>query len=116
MSSLLIDGYTLDREIPARGRLPALKFRYRPSLPDAAEEFRIRKGQGRSGKDRVAVETKFILDHLISWDAKGSDGNVILTAGPGAEEALNKFHEHFRTELLTAILWGITEEAETAKN
>ncbi len=40
MGLLLLDGYTWDGFVAARGRAPAVNFRYRPALAERVYEYR----------------------------------------------------------------------------
>lgn len=67
MPGLIIhDGYTLEAVIPGDDGFPGIKFRYRPAMPDALNEWRV--AQRATGRDETTLRTKFVEDHLADWD------------------------------------------------
>jgi hypothetical protein len=106
------DGFTIDAALPKKGRLPALAFRYRPVMPEAAADYRLQFNRATEGKERVAAESKLIVDHLVSWDAKDKAGN----AAPVRADLLAKVPDGRRAEIINEILWGIEKIEEAEKN
>lgn len=62
---LILDGYTLEAQIPERGPFPSLLFRYRPALPDAASEYL--RGP-RVNQKATKHMTDFLEKYLKGWD------------------------------------------------
>ncbi len=108
MAILIPDGYTFDGELPAAGKLPPLKFRYRPALYLALAEFMHPKPNGtEAGKAGI----KLLMDHLVSWDATANGQSVPIT-----EDALNRLG--FRLEKLIGVISSYTgdEQGRDEKN
>lgn len=76
MGLLISDGFVMEDTIAARGRIPALTFRYRPALPEQVYEYQ-RANQGVSGKQQVKVISDFLLAHLVSWDVCEKEGETV---------------------------------------
>ena len=72
------DGYDLDFKIPAHRGTPAVSGKYRPALPEEAAEYWFATNRAANGTEQATLATKFIVEHVKSWDAKykGSDGSV----------------------------------------
>lgn len=100
---LIKDGYTLDHTIPAKGRIPALAFKYRPALAEEIEQWRIDAANARTGKEKAKVEASFIASHVVSWDdAENKPEVAIITQLP----------PYTRSELFSAIVGGLTDDDE----
>lgn len=74
----LSDGYTLEFATeetvtdvagrPLPGKLPVVKGRYRPALPEAIAEWRYKFNRATSGKEEVAATAAHLAAHLTEWD------------------------------------------------
>jgi hypothetical protein len=112
MSLFIDDGFTIEAAIASKGRLPQLKYRYRPAMPEAIHEYRFAFNAARDGRGRLQAETKLLVDHLVSWDAADAKG---VTA-PINAEWLDKLHDGIRQKLLDEIIWGLEKTEEAEKN
>lgn len=76
MAALLInDGFTLEATIPERGPFPALTFRYRPALPDAAHEYL--RGPKVSQKPTKHMTDFLLADRLKGWDVTDAQDKAV---------------------------------------
>ncbi len=110
MRLVLDDGYTLEGKTeesvankvtgePMFTGLPVINYRYRPALPDALAEWRYALNRATSGKMELDATTKFVSDHLVSWDVADARGNVIgLTA-----DIVRRIPEPILDQLVKAI-------------
>ncbi len=107
MGCLLIDdGYTFSGEIPTDRGKPAVKFRYRPALAAAVYEYYQPKS---SGALQFKATTKLLMDHIVSWDIAGPDGQTV----PKTEATLAKLP--FATlEGLAAVVVSYSGEEDVA--
>lgn len=74
------DGYTLRGEcIPTDSKKGRLKFLFRPALPEAVYEYRIRVGDATTGVERVKAAKILLAGHVVSWElmTRGPAGHVI---------------------------------------
>lgn len=113
MPALLIhDGYTLDGTIKARGPWPALKFRYRPALPEDACEY-LHQTRNLAGKAQIKPICDLLGAHLVSWDVADLKGEV----QPIKPELLRRLPHPYLTALVDHVLgYGEAEQEGDVKN
>ena len=70
----LDDGYTLDGLVPARLGYPPVRFKYRPALPEKVYAF---TREPRPASQHIDAVVTLLAEHLVSWDVKGRDGNLL---------------------------------------
>jgi hypothetical protein len=112
MALLIADGYTLEKTIPAKGRLPAVTFRYRPALPDAVHEFRYQFNSAKSGSARAAAEVTLLAAQLVSWDVVDNLHAMV----PINPDTLKRVPQSVRDLMVDAVVYGIEEAEEDVKN
>ena len=111
MSRLLLDGYSLDFVIPARGPWPALKARYRPALYQRLAEYRAAIRDADAAKT-VTEMAKFVKGQMVSWDVAGASGLM-----PCTEENIAKLPAPYIDELVAAVSgYMVQEQVSDAKN
>jgi hypothetical protein len=80
MPGLLIhDGYTRDGVIPEKKPYPAIRFKYRPALPDQMNEWRMTPAT--SGKEITDALIKVLTKCMISWDVTEQAGVLKIILG-----------------------------------
>lgn len=69
MTALFLDdGMTFAGSVaPRPGIHPGLKFRYRPALPERVQSYI--NTLGKSDKQLYDAKVRFVLDHLVDWEA-----------------------------------------------
>lgn len=74
MPSIFVgDGFDLDTTLPAFLGFPAIRFKYRPALPERVYEY-LHACRG-SGSQHFDATVKLLAEHLIEWDATDRNGN-----------------------------------------
>lgn len=88
------DGYTLSGLIRP-DRRPPVRVVYRPALPEAVYEYRMRSARAASGAERLEAVLWLLEAHLDSWDgirrpvAGAASSPVPFKPGPaGTQSAL----------------------------
>lgn len=65
------DGYTLSDKTP-EGKdgeeIPVIAFEYRPAMPEALYDWQYDSRQAPNGKAILAIDAKFVHEHLVRWD------------------------------------------------
>lgn len=112
LSMFIDDGYTITATLPAKGRMPALQFTYRPAMPAAITEYRLQYSRANDGAGKIAAESKFIVDHLHSWDATDAAGKTADIK----PEMIAKIPELRRNEMMEEIMWGFEKREAAEKN
>lgn len=74
--ALIPDGYTFKGKVDARpGLWPEVNFKYRPALPNAANEYLA--AARRTGEDSTEADVALIVRHVPSWDAADATGEAL---------------------------------------
>lgn len=106
MGLLIEDGLTLDGVIPARGKWPELKFRYRPALPE--QGFAYAKAKQETGKQLLAATIDLLSKHLVSWDVTDAQDELV----PITPAALAKVPQRYLTEMVNFVTGYEDHEAD----
>lgn len=111
-ASLILDGYTLNGTIPARGPWPAVTFRYRPALAEEVYEF-LRQREQAPGKSQMKPVAELLQKHLAGWDVCDSNGAV----APYTAENIRRLPQPILAGLIEHILgYGEAEQEADVKN
>lgn len=109
MGLLIQDGYTLDGVVPKKGRLPEVRYRYRPAL--AEDVFGYLSAPKDTGKQAMTAAADFLTKHLVSWDVADEKGEAL----PVTKEALRRVpHLVLRQMVDTVMGYGQDSDAQEA--
>lgn len=104
------DGYTLtdatkpEEVNPDTGQpvnpyiLPVVRFRYRPALPEALAEMRMRTRRANTGKEEVKAVADFLAAHLVEWDVVNKGEPAKIEA-----ESIAKIGEPILNQILAIV-------------
>lgn len=74
---LIEDGYTLTAKTEPRGRLPEVKFSYRPALARRVMKYESALALGNTYPEAFTDELiGLVAEHVTSWDVEGKDGTA----------------------------------------
>lgn len=108
---LILDGFTLDGKIPARGPYQEVNFRYRPAL--AEDVYDYTQGKQDTGRQRLTATVALVAKHLASWDVLDDRGTPI----PITSEVLRKVPQSHLEAMLNYVTgYTVAEQASDAKN
>lgn len=68
LKRVILDGFTLDGEFPGKGYCPAVKFKYRPALPEVVLHYLQRDKP--SGQEAAKLMAALLKDHLVEWEVE----------------------------------------------
>ena len=92
------DGCTFTDKAPARpGLYQELTFEYRLASPEKVYNY-FRKLRSNP-PDEFKLETEMIASHLVSWDIKDKDDNVVVPT----TALVAKLHPSIRAQMADAV-------------
>lgn len=113
MASLILDGYDLDGDVQKRGRFPAIKYVYRPALPDEVQEYFMALRKANDGRQSSKVRIDLIAAHVKSWDVQDAGGKNV----PADAANLGRVPNYVIDAMVDEItLYAQSEAAADAKN
>lgn len=111
-AKLILDGYTLDATIPAKGPWPAVSIRYRPALYEEVMEYLAQVGRA-PGKAQGKIAFAFLKEHLVGWDIQNAAGN----AAEVSVENIARLPQPYVQAMIDQVIgYGEAQEAQDLKN
>lgn len=114
MPFVIRDGYTTEDVFPASAYMDALKFRYRPCLPEREEDFRIAVAVAQNGKQVMAEYRKLLMEHLVGWEVQDEKGNAVSTTDVNAYVVLPRVVQRFIADCICS--YGPAKAKDDVKN
>lgn len=106
------DGYTLNGKVDARpGLWPEVRFRYRPALHAAANDYLAQPR--RNGDEATDADVALVVRHVQSWDAASVDQAGLAVSIPLKPDILRKVHHGILTSMVNHVL-GYTSPQQEA--
>jgi hypothetical protein len=112
MAHLILDGYTLEGRVAARGPWPELLYRYRPALSEEVFDYlsQSRANAGAaSGKQSVRQAAEFACRHLVGWGLLNPQGESVAIT----PEVLARIPHPYLMAIVNEIM-GYSSEQQVA--